>query len=101
MSGFLHMTTLIIVNNVAAKARAAWPIIQNRLAEAGIDYDVYHTTDAGDATTRTRAALAAGTTTIAVVGGDGSLSEAAEGFFEFDPDVRHLPRAINAQASLA
>jgi diacylglycerol kinase (ATP) len=97
----LLMTTLIIVNNVAAKARGAWPLIQNRLGEAGIDYDFYQTTTAGDATKRTRAALAAGTTTVAVVGGDGTLSEAAEGFFEFDPDVRQLPRAINTQASLA
>jgi diacylglycerol kinase (ATP) len=95
------MKALIIVNNVAAKARMAWPIVRDRLTEAGIDYDVYQTTAAGDTTKRTRAALIAGTTTIAVVGGDGTLGEAAEGFFEFNQDVCQLPKAINAEASLA
>ena len=95
------MKLLIIVNNVAANARTAWAVIQTQLTKAQIDYDCYQTTAAGDATRRTRTALKAGETTIAVVGGDGTLSEAAEGFFEFNEDIRQLPEAINSEASLA
>jgi diacylglycerol kinase family enzyme len=38
---------------------------------------------------------------IVVVGGDGTLSEAAEGFFEFNDDLDVLPAAINPSAILA
>lgn len=92
---------LIIVNNAAAKARLAWPIIQDQLQAAALDFDFYATSQPGDAITRTRAALRAGTMTIAVVGGDGTLSEAAEGFFEFSGSLPELPSAINSSASLA
>lgn len=95
------MTTLIIINSEAAKARTAWPFVQQRLDSVGIEYESYQTTSAGDATHRVRAALLAGTKTIAVVGGDGTLSEAAEGFFEFNDDLNEFPRAINSNASLA
>jgi diacylglycerol kinase family enzyme len=64
-----------------------------------IEFDLHETTHAGDATTRTRAALHSGYQTIAVLGGDGTLSEAAEGFFEFNNDS--LPVAINSAAALA
>lgn len=92
---------LIIVNNAAAQARRAWPIIQEQLRAAPVDFDFYSTVHPGDATVRTRAALRAGVTTIATVGGDGTLSEAAEGFFEFGESLRALPTAINSSASLA
>jgi YegS/Rv2252/BmrU family lipid kinase len=92
---------LIIVNNAAAKARQAWPTIRNHIETAGIDFDVYATAQPGDATIRTRTALNAGVTTIAVVGGDGTLSEAAEGFFEFSQKLDQLPNPINPAAALA
>ena len=92
---------LIIVNNAAAKARRAWPIVRERLERADQDFDFYQTTTAGDATVRTRLALKSGVTTIAVVGGDGTLSEVAEGFFEFGERVEVLPAAINSAAELA
>jgi YegS/Rv2252/BmrU family lipid kinase len=92
---------LIIVNHAAAKARHAWPSVRAQLEAAHIDFDVYQTTHAGDATTRTRAALQSGVTTIAVVGGDGTLSEAAEGFFEFSERIEELPAIVNSQAELA
>lgn len=97
--------SLIIVNHAAAKARHAWPVVHEQLREqlqaVQLDFDVYETTRAGDATVRTRAALKSGVTTIAVVGGDGTLSEAAEGFFEFSERVEDLPQAINSEAALA
>jgi diacylglycerol kinase (ATP) len=91
---------LIIVNNVAAKAKLAWPLVRAKLITAGIQFDVHQTVTAGDATGRTRAALNAGCELIAVVGGDGTLSEAAEGFFEpFTSDA--FPKTINPSACLA
>jgi diacylglycerol kinase (ATP) len=95
------MRTLVIINNIAARARRAWPVIEKQLAASGIKYEVYKTKGPGDATTQTRAALKTGTTTVAVVGGDGTLSEAAEGFFDFNEDVETLPAKINCAASLA
>ena len=92
---------LIIINNFAAKARRSWPIIQKQLDAANITCLVHETTAPGDATTRTRAALRAGVETVVVVGGDGTLSEAAEGFFEFNSDPALLPTQINPAATLA
>ncbi|MBC8030631.1 MAG: YegS/Rv2252/BmrU family lipid kinase [Pyrinomonadaceae bacterium] len=92
---------LIIVNNAAAKARHAWPVVRNQLEAVGLDFDVYATTQPGDATMRTRVGLKEGVTTIAVVGGDGTLSEAAEGFFEFNQQLGELPNPMNSAAALA
>src|SRR5918911_3755608 len=96
--------TLVIINPAAARARRAWPRIQAALLESELNFDSYETAFAGDATTKTREALRAGYSTIAVVGGDGTLSEAAAGFFEFDEEEAEnlsLPSSINAQAALA
>ena len=95
------MRTLIIINRLAAKARQAWPRIQKELDAAGIQYRIHETSSAGDATLKTRAALTSGVESVVVVGGDGTLSEAAEGFFQFndDPDVHPTP--INPAATLA
>lgn len=92
---------LIIINNAAAKARQAWPRVQDQLQAAGVDFDFHATTRPGDATARTRTALHSGVTTVAVVGGDGTLSETAEGFFEFGQYLHELPSPINPSASLA
>ena len=92
---------LIIVNNVAAKARRSWPKIKTQLDAAGVDYQIHHTERQGDATLTARAALKSGTQLIVVVGGDGTLSEAAEGFFELNDKVELLPRPISASATLA
>jgi diacylglycerol kinase (ATP) len=92
---------LIIINDAAAKAREAWPVIKGELERAGVGFDSYETTRPGDATVRTRAALRAGVNTIAVVGGDGTLSEAAQGFFEFSDRVEDLPARINPEAQIA
>lgn len=92
---------LIIVNKAAAKAREAAPIVHRQLEASRIAFDLYETLRPGDATTRTRQALRDGISTIAVVGGDGSLSEAAEGFFEFKKRLEDLPSQINPEARLA
>lgn len=92
---------LVIINNCAARARHSWPAVKKKFDAAGLRYQVHETTSAGDATTATRAALKSGIETIAVVGGDGTLSETAEGFFEFNRDLNVLPSSINPKATLA
>ena len=94
------MIPLIIINNAAARSRAAWPTVEPRLKAAGIAFEAYETNRAGDATEKVRVALKSGVSTIVVVGGDGTLSEAAEGFFEFN-NTSELPAPINESASLA
>ncbi len=91
---------LIIINNAAAKARRAWPEIKGKLEQSSLRFEAYETTGPGDATTRTRAALRVGFDTIAVVGGDGTLSEAAEGFFELGENRSGVPLPINSEAAL-
>lgn len=95
------MNLLIIVNKAAAKAQRALPVVEAALKRADIRYDVYQTSAPGDATIKTRDALKRGTNTVAVVGGDGTLSEAAEGFFELHDNVKLVPSPINPDASLA
>jgi diacylglycerol kinase (ATP) len=92
---------LIVINNTAAKARRAWPIVRRSLEAARLPFDFYETTQPGDATRRTRDALRSGVNTIAVVGGDGTLSETAQGFFEFSKRVEDVPSQINPDACLA
>jgi diacylglycerol kinase (ATP) len=90
----------MIINNAAAKARRAWPIVLEHLDAAGAKFDFYETTRPGDATIRTRQALRDGVNTVAVIGGDGTLSEAAEGFFEFNKHLEEVPTQINSEARL-
>jgi diacylglycerol kinase (ATP) len=92
---------LIIVNNAAAKARKAWPIVRRILEAAGVSFDLHETTQPGDAIVRTRDALRSGVNTVGVIGGDGTLSEAAQGFFEFGKRVEDVPLRINPDACLA
>jgi diacylglycerol kinase (ATP) len=92
---------LIIVNPAAAKAGRAWPSVRRQLEASRIEFDFHETTHVGDATDRTRVALRSGYQTIVVLGGDGTLSEAAEGFFEVSENLVNAPRSINPSASLA
>ena len=95
------MQILVIINNSAAKARRVWPTIRKQFDAARVEYQAYETTARGDATVKTRASLRSGINSIVVVGGDGTLSETAEGFFEFNDDLDVLPAAINPLATLA
>ena len=95
------MADLIIINKSAARARRSWPTIKQQLDAASIEYQTYETKAPGDATIQTRAALKSGTESIVVVGGDGTLSEAAAGFFEFSDNPDLLPAAINPSATLS
>ena len=77
----------------AAKARHAWPTIQKQLDSAGIEYRLTKRPHPATLRTKTRAALKSGIESVVVVGGDGTLSEAAEGFFQFNDDLDITSRA--------
>jgi diacylglycerol kinase (ATP) len=95
--------TLVIVNYSAARARAAWAVVRRALAAAGVAFDAHEAREFGDARARARAALDAGYRTVAVVGGDGTLSEVVNGFFadESAAGRNSPPRALNSVAALA
>lgn len=102
--------TLVIINPTAAVARRRWPEIKQALAHYDVRFESHETTHAGEAETIVRAALKEDYQTICVVGGDGTLSEAAAGFFEWEAEEAHqnsrgdstfLPSQINAEAALA
>lgn len=98
----MNSNPLIIINNRAARAAEAWPIIRQKLEESNIQFVVHVTTRAGNATIAVRNALEHGCNTIAVVGGDGTLGEAAEGFFELAATPQSgLPQQISPEATLA
>ncbi len=98
--------TLVIINPVAAAARRRWPEIKAALTHHNVRFDLHETINAGDAETAARAALKADYQTICVVGGDGTLNEAANGFFEWNAtdarvDVQFFPAPVNTKAALA
>lgn len=92
---------LVIINNQAAKGRRVWPGIESSFKDNHIKFESHVTTQAGDATVAARAALREGYEVIAVVGGDGTLSEAAAGFFALDEVLGNVPESINKSAVLA
>lgn len=93
----------VIVNHTAARARGAWPRVRDALTHAGVEFEAHESTRQGETEERTREALARSFETVAAVGGDGTLSASASGFFE--PCERlsdgSLPRAVNPSAALA
>ena len=92
---------LIVINHSAARARRLWPTIKKQLDAARVEYQAYETKGPGDATIKTREALRSGVESIVVVGGDGTLGETAEGFFEFNHDLDVHPTLVNPNATLA
>lgn len=77
---------VLVVNPRAAAGRAAraLPDIEAALRRGGGEFETRPTKGPRDATRIVREALTAGASGIAVVGGDGTFSEAANGFFEED-----------------
>lgn len=101
---------LVVVNNSAARARRAWPVVREALERAGVGFDagwmgagVGRSASPAETEERVREGLRAGYATVAVVGGDGTLSAAASGFFERGEGLKEgdVPRAVNAEAALA
>jgi YegS/Rv2252/BmrU family lipid kinase len=79
----------MVVNPASDHGRTArrWPQIARAAAARGLDLDVRATEAAGHATELTRAALREGARLIVAVGGDGTVSEVANGFFDGETPV--------------
>ncbi|HOB11851.1 MAG TPA: diacylglycerol kinase family lipid kinase [Syntrophomonadaceae bacterium] len=89
--------TLCVVNPKSAngRTRKAWSNIERALVNRNIEIDVQYTRGPGDATLITRKALQSGYNRIVSVGGDGTLNEVVNGFF--DKNQHH----INPEACLS
>jgi len=76
--------TCAVVNPVAGggRVRRIWPRLLSRLLAATDSLSVRWTSGSGTATTLTRDALKGGVDRIVAVGGDGTLHEVVNGFFE-------------------
>lgn len=77
---------LLVVNPRAGAGAAEerLPALRSALEEAGARFDVALTRGPRDATRIVREALIAGARGVAIVGGDGTLNEAVNGFFDED-----------------
>lgn len=86
----------MVVNPASDHGRTArrWPDIARAASARGLDLDVRPTRAAGHATELTRAALREGARLIVAVGGDGTVSEVVNGFFDGDT-------AVSPEAELA
>ncbi len=81
----------LIVNPAASGGRAGkrWPQVRQKLLDQGLYFDYRLTSGPGDATLFTREALQDGYHTVVAVGGDGTLNEVANGFFQVDEETRN------------
>jgi YegS/Rv2252/BmrU family lipid kinase len=88
--------TLFIINPASARGATlrAWAVARKRVIAAGVDFDEHLTARSGEATGVAREALTIGITRIVAVGGDGTLSEVVNGYFD------EGGRAINGAASI-
>jgi diacylglycerol kinase (ATP) len=75
--------TVVIVNpkSQGGKLGARWTEIGETIGRA-FPFDAVHTTGPGDATVLTREALRGGAERIVAIGGDGTVNEVVNGFFE-------------------
>ena len=80
----MTLRTLAVVNPASAGGRTLrrWPAIAASLRGQGIDFDLHLTSAPGDATTAVLGALADGCERVLAVGGDGTLNEVVNGFFD-------------------
>jgi YegS/Rv2252/BmrU family lipid kinase len=77
----------------AGRTGERWPELQRQLETAGLKATARMTNGPGDGTNQARQALLDGAKLVIAVGGDGTISEVANGFFD-------QGRAINPEAAL-
>ncbi|HLH67734.1 MAG TPA: diacylglycerol kinase family protein [Candidatus Dormibacteraeota bacterium] len=80
---------LVVVNPAAAAGRTgrAWSRLSARLRAAGLEFDVAMTSWPGEATELARRAVRAGRPVVVAVGGDGTVNEVANGFFDGEEPI--------------
>lgn len=83
-----------ILNPRASSGKSAqrWPAIARALEAAGIAFEARETSGPGDATRLAREALRAGATTVVAVGGDGTIHEVVNGFFDGETPINPAAR---------
>ena len=88
--------TLVVVNPRSAAGRTGreWPEIQRILVGAGLRFDHRLSRSQADATHLCREGLRSGYRRIVAVGGDGTLNEVLNGFFEEDGSAAVRPDAV-------
>jgi diacylglycerol kinase (ATP) len=76
--------TLIIVNPASAGGQTGrrWPGVADRLRAAGLDFDLAPTSGRGEAEELSRQAVRDGRRLVVAAGGDGTINEVVNGFFE-------------------
>ncbi len=87
-------TPLLIINPAAGAGRTGrdWPQLAGQIRAAGIDFEEAFTSRPGEATEIARRAVRENRSVVAAVGGDGTLNEVVNGFFEAG---RALPTSSN------
>jgi diacylglycerol kinase (ATP) len=80
---------LVIVNPAAGQDRPFLQVMNTAFRDAGIDWDLRITKEAGDGTRLAQEAVKAGVEMVAAYGGDGTVSEVAAGL-----QGTHVPLAI-------
>ena len=85
-----------IVNPVSANGTTSkeWPVFKNILLEKGYELEDVYTEYPGHGTELSRQALKTGWSTIMSVGGDGTMNEVMNGFFEAGGPVAENSRLI-------
>ena len=88
--------TVVIVNPASAGGRTGkeWPRVRRCLVDAGVDFEHRLTSAGGDATMLARDALRDGCARVVAVGGDGTLNEVLNGFFDPDTLEPVNPKAV-------
>ena len=92
-------STVVILNPRAGGGRAErlWPTLRRALDATLGSYTLHRTQAPNDATRHTRTALRRGADRMVALGGDGTINEVANGFFDGDDPIR--PEAILAPIS--
>jgi YegS/Rv2252/BmrU family lipid kinase len=77
------MRTVFIVNPASANGTTGkrWPQVSEQISERGLEHSSSLTSGPAEATRLAADALESGAETVVAVGGDGTLSEVANGFF--------------------
>src|SRR5260221_9229068 len=83
------MTAFVVINprSAGGRTRKEWTAISSVLNEYFPHFEFAFTGRRGDATAMTRKALSEGHQEIIAVGGDGTINEAANGFFDCDGHI--------------
>jgi diacylglycerol kinase (ATP) len=91
----------VIINPASGQDKPMLNVLNTVFRDAGIDWDVFITKDAGDAERLAREAASAGVDAVVVYGGDGTVTEAAAGLAGTDVPLAILPGGTANAIALA